>query len=99
MLVEGMQLVSFEEADAETALHAIVAGELPLTIAAFLRLWKHGSPAYSRKYAWLRLHASPCEEKEVIGSGMYSYKNKGHGRHIVKETWNLKKKRLRLKSY
>ncbi len=41
---EGVQLVSLEEADAETRLHAIAAEELPLAIAAFLRLWKHGSP-------------------------------------------------------
>ncbi len=41
-----MQLVSFEEADAETRLHVIGAGNLPSAIAAFLRLWKHGSPDF-----------------------------------------------------
>ncbi|MEO6889649.1 MAG: SMI1/KNR4 family protein [Ktedonobacteraceae bacterium] len=41
---EGVQLVSLGEANAETALHAVTAEELPSAIAAFLRLWKHGSP-------------------------------------------------------
>ncbi len=41
---EGVQFVSLEDTDAETRLHAIAAGELPPTIAAFLRLWQHGSP-------------------------------------------------------
>ncbi|MBA2679870.1 MAG: hypothetical protein H0U76_15920 [Ktedonobacteraceae bacterium] len=35
---EGVQLVSFEEADAETALHAIAAEELPPAIDVFLCL-------------------------------------------------------------
>jgi SMI1-KNR4 cell-wall len=41
---EKVQLISFEEADAETILHTMMGGDFPPSMGTFLNLWKQGSP-------------------------------------------------------